>query len=171
MTASELRIEPLDRHHVRERFDCGVQPLDNFLRALVSQYEKRNLGRTYVAVRDDDPQVLGYYTISSGAIAFETLPPEGAKKLPRHPVPVVLIARLAVDLSAQGQRLGEKLLIDALARSVDLSEKLGIHAVVVDAIDEKAKAFYEKYRFMELQDGKLHLYLPVATIAAAFPRS
>lgn len=171
MTASDLRIERLERTHVRDRFECGVQPLDIFLRTLVSQYEKRNLGRTYVAVRGTDPQVLGYYTISSGAVAFETLPPEGAKKLPRHPVPVVLIARLAVDRSAQGQRLGEKLLTDALARSVDLSGKLGIHAVVVDAIDQKAKAFYEKYQFTPLLDAELHLYLPVATIAAAFSRS
>ena len=170
MTASDSRIERLDRTHVRDRFECRVPSLDNFLRALVSQYEKRNLGRTYVAVRGTDPQVLGYYPISSGAVAFETLPAEGSKKLPRHRVPVVLVARLAVDRSAQSQRLGERLLTDALARSVDLSAKLGIHAVVVDAVDQKAKAFYEKYQFTALLDGELHLYLPIATIAAAFTK-
>ena len=170
MTASDVRIERLDRTHVRDRFECGVPSLDNFLRALVSQYEKRNLGRTYVAVRGTEPHVLGYYTISSSAVAFETLPAEGSKKLPRHPVPVVLVARLAVDRTAQGQRLGERLLTDALARSVDLSAKLGIHAVVVDAVDQKAKAFYEKYQFTVLLDGELHLYLPITTIAAAFTK-
>ncbi len=171
MTASDPRIERLDRIHVRDRFECGVPSLDNFLRTLVSQYEKRNLGRTYVAVRGSEPEVLGYYTIASGAVAFENLPPDGARKLPRHPVPVVLIARLAVDRSAQGQRLGEKLLMDALARSVDLSAKLGIHAVVVDAIDQAAKTFYEKYQFTPLMDGELHLYLPTATAAAAFGKA
>ena len=164
------RVERLDRTHIRDRFDCGLPPLDDFLRALVSQYEKRNLGRTYVAVRGAERQVFGYYTIASGAVAFETLPPEGAKKLPRHPIPVVLIARLAVDRTVQGQRVGEKLLFDAFARSVELSGKLGIHAVVVDAIDQKAKSFYEKYQFMPLLDSELHLYLPVATIAALLPK-
>lgn len=166
----EWRVERLDRTHLRDRFDCGLPPLDDFLHALVSQYEKRNLGRTYVAVRGAEREVFGYYTIASGAVAFETLPPEGAKKLPRHPIPVVLIARLAVDRSIQGQRIGEKLLFDAFARSVELSGKLGIHAVVVDAIDQKAKAFYEKYQFLPLLDSELHLYLPIATIAALFPK-
>ncbi|GIW88257.1 MAG: N-acetyltransferase [Isosphaeraceae bacterium] len=171
MAASDVSIVRLERSHARDAFDSGVPSLDTFLRSLVSQYEKRNLGRTYVAVREHDPKVLGYYTIASGAVAFENLPTEGAKKLPRHPVPVVLIARLAVDRSAQGQRLGEKLLMDALARSVDISAKIGIYAVVVDAIDQKAKAFYEKYQFRSLVDSDLHLYLPIATASAAFPRS
>lgn len=161
MTASDLRIEPLDRTHIRDRFECGVPSLDTFIRALVSQYDRRTLGRTYVAVRGTDPRVVGYYTISSGAVAFETLPAEGSKRLPRHPVPVVLGARLAVDRSTQGRRLGERLLTDALARSVELSAKLGIHAVVVDAIDQKAAAFYENYQFTALLGGELHLYLPI----------
>lgn len=166
---AEWRIERLDRTHIRERFDCGRPPLDQFLRSLVGQYERRNLGRTFVAVRGTDRQVFGYYTIASGAVGFETLPPESARKLPRHPVPVALIVRLAVDRGAQGQRLGEALLLDALARVVALSGELGIHAVVVDAIDQAAKAFYQKYQFMPLLDSELHLYLPVATIAALFP--
>ncbi len=160
----DLRIEPLGRSHVRDRFDCGQPSLDDFLRALVTQYEKRNLGRTYVAVRGSDPRVLGYYTIASSALAFEALPSKIAKKLPRHPVPAVLIARLAVDRSAQGQRLGEKLLLDAFARCLELSERLGIHVVVVEAIDEQAKAFYEKYQFIALLDRPLHLYLPISTV-------
>ena len=132
--------------------------------ALVSQYEKRNLGRTYVAIAGSEPRVLGYSTIASAALAFEALPPKTAKKLPRHPVPAVLIARLAVDRSAQGRRLGEKLLMDALARCLELSGRLGIHAVVVEAIDEQAKAFYGKYQFIALLDRPLHLYLPISTV-------
>ncbi len=152
------------RTHIRGRFDCGQPSLNDFLRTLVSQYEKRNLGRTYVSVRGTDLQVFGYYTIASAAVAFDHLPTEAAKKLPRHPPPVVLVARLAVDRAAQGQRLGEKLLLDALARSLHLSDELGVHAVVVDAIDQRAKEFYEKYRFIPLLDSEFHLYLPVATI-------
>jgi hypothetical protein len=162
----DWRIERLARARVRGRFDCGQPSLNDFLRSLVSQYEKRNLGRTYVAVRGGDRQVFGYYTIASGAVAFEHLPAEAAQKLPRHPLPVVLVARLAVDRAVQGQRLGEKLLLDALARSVELSAELGIHAVVVDAIDRQAKAFYQKYRFISLLDSEFHLYLPITTIRA-----
>jgi ribosomal protein S18 acetylase RimI-like enzyme len=163
----DWRIERLDRTHIRDQFDCGKPALDDFLRTLVSQYEKRNLGRTYVTVRAALPRVLGYYTIASGAVTFEILPAKSAKRLPRHPVPVVLIARLAVDRSAQRQRLGEMLLLDALARSLELSEKLGIHSVVVDAIDQEAKAFYRKYQFISLLDSEFHLYLPVSTIQEA----
>ena len=165
----EWRIVRLDRTHSRDRFDCGQPSLDHFLHALVSQYEKRNLGRTYVAVRGSESRIFGYYTIASGALSFESVPSELAKKLPRHPVPVVLIARLAVDRGVQGQRVGEMLLFDAFARALDLSGTLGIHAVVVDAVDARAKAFYEKYRFMPLLDSELHLFLPIATIAALFP--
>jgi hypothetical protein len=93
----DVGVEPLGRPHVREQFDCGRPSLNDFVRALVSQYEKRNLGRTYVAVAGSEPRVLGYYTIASAALAFEALLPRLAKKLPRHPVPAVLIARLAVD--------------------------------------------------------------------------
>jgi GNAT superfamily N-acetyltransferase len=160
----DWRIDRLDRTHTRDQFDCGKPPLDDFARTLVSQYEKRNLGRTYVAVKSTERRVLGYYTLASGAVMFDAVPPKIAKKLPRHPVPVVLIARLAVDRSAQGQRLGEKLLLDALARSLELSDRLGIHAVVVDAIDSGARAFYQKYQFVSLQDNPFHLFLPISTI-------
>jgi GNAT superfamily N-acetyltransferase len=160
----DVRVEPLGRSHVRAQFDCGQPSLNDFLRALVSRYEKRNLGRTYVAVDGAEPRVLGYYTIASSALAFEALTPKIAKKLPRHPVPAVLIARLAVDRSAQGRRLGEKLLLDAFARCRELSEWLGIHAVVVEAIDEQARSFYEKYQFIPLLDRPFHLYLPISTV-------
>jgi GNAT superfamily N-acetyltransferase len=111
----------------------------------------------------------GYYTIASGAVPFLNLPAPSARKLPRHPVPVILLARLAVDHSAQGQKLGESLL-DALGRSLTLAEALGIHAVEVGAIDQQAKAFYQKYGFQPLLDAELHLYLPVATIRDACDR-
>jgi GNAT superfamily N-acetyltransferase len=160
----DWQIERLERGHVRDAFSCGRPPLDEFIRRLVSQYEKRNLGRTYVAVRHGEKQVLGYFTLASSSIPFQNLPEPSARKLPRHPVPVILLARLAVDQSVQGQRWGEGLLIDALQRSVGLADQLGIHAVEVDAIDQRAKAFYEKYGFVPLLDNNHHLFLPIATI-------
>ena len=164
---SKWTIEQLGRDHLRDTFDCGKPPLNVFLRTLVSQYEKRDLGRTYVACPTGEKRVVGYYTIASGAIAYDALPAKGSAKLPKHPVPVVLIARLAVDHSVHGQGLGGWLLRDALNRCVDLADALGIHAVAVEAIDPEAKAFYERYGFIPQLDSGLHLFLPVATIRAA----
>jgi predicted GNAT family N-acyltransferase len=112
--------------------------------------------------------VLGYYTIASSALTFDELPPKVAKKLPTHPVPVILLARLAVDLSARGQRLGERLLVDALRRSLELSQSLSVHAVEVDAIDAEAKGFYERYGFACLPGQALHLYLTIDTLRSLF---
>jgi len=164
----EWAIELLDRSHERSEFCCGKASLDTFLRSLVRQYDKRRLGRTYVAVRPGNKRVCGYYTLASGAVAFENLPEAAARKLPQHPVPVVLLGRLAIDQSAQGLGLGERLLLDALRRSLDLASQLGIHAVEVDALDESAKVFYQKYGFVPLRDNPLHLYLPIATIEQVF---
>jgi GNAT superfamily N-acetyltransferase len=165
---AEWSVERLDRSHDRGEFTCGKGPLDNFLRTLVTQYEKRRLGRTYVVVRPGEKRVLGYYTLASGAVAFENLPEQATKKLPRHPVPVILLARLALDQSVQGQGLGGFLLIDALRRCLALAEQLGVHAVEVDATDDQARAFYQRYGFAPLQDDPLHLFLPIATVQDAF---
>ena len=164
-------VEPLDKQHERSGFSCGKPPLDEFLRSLVSQYEKRHLGRTYVACYPDGKRVAGYYTLASGAIAFQNLPEAAAKKLPRHPVPSVILARLAVDNAAQGQGLGETLLVDAFRRTLGLSGNLCIHVIEVDAIDEQARAFYEKFGFVRLTDQPLRLYLPIAVIRGALGKS
>jgi GNAT superfamily N-acetyltransferase len=164
---TEWRIEPLAATHSRAEFSCGQVSMDAFLRALASQYEKRRLGRTYVALRLGDDRVYGYYTLASGSVHFQNVPKNAARKLPRHPLPVVLLGRLAVDQSVQGQGLGEFLLMDALERCVEISEHIGIHAVEVHAIDDQAKRFYEKYGFVPLLDSQSHLYLPIATIRQA----
>jgi GNAT superfamily N-acetyltransferase len=164
-------IERLAKSHERSGFSCGKPPLDDFIRTLVTQYEKRNLGRSDVALRPGESRVCGYYTLASGAIPFVTVPAAAAKKLPRHPVPVILLARLAVDQHAQGQGLGEALLLDALDRCSSMADSLGIHAVEVAAIDQSAKRFYEKYGFVPLLDADLHLFLSIATIRDARRRS
>ena len=157
-------IEPFGKQLKRDDFSCGKPPLDAFIRTRVSQYEKRRLGKTFVAVPKGEVKIIGYYTLAAGAVSFEHLPVATARKLPKHPVPVVLLARLAVDQSAQGFRLGEGLLLDALQRALDLSAGLGVHAVQVDAIDDSAAAFYSAYGFTSLLDDPLHLYLPISTV-------
>ncbi len=164
----EWVIEPFAKRHLREAFSCGKPPLDDFLRARVTQYEKRRLGKTFVAVPPDHPEVLGYYTLAAGSVAFEKLPGQASRKLPKHPVPTVLLARLAVDKNSQGSKLGAGLLMDALERSLALSAALGVFAIEVDAIDVGAAAFYRKYGFTPLQDDPHHLYLPIASVEDLF---
>ena len=166
---TEWQIEPLAKHHDRTRFSCGQEPLDVFIKTQAGQYEKRRLGRTYVALRPDESQVVGYYTLAASAIAFEHVP--NKQKLPKHPVPVALLGRLAVDETVQGQGLGERLLVDALRRCLDLSLSMGLHAVEVHALNDQARAFYLRYGFVELTDDARHLYLPMTTIAAGLGTS
>lgn len=129
---------------------------------------KRRLGRTFVAIRRGESKVLGYYTLASSAVAFRSLPADAAKRLPRHPVPVVLLARLAVDTTLQGQGLGRHLLVDAMHRSLALADQLGVYAIEVDAVDDEAGRFYDKYGFVALVDDPRHLYLPLATVQQVF---
>lgn len=161
---ADWTIEPLDRRHERAAFACGRAPLDDFLRARVTQYEQRRLGRTFVALPAGGMRVVGYATLAAGAVAFGHLPPASSRKLPRHPLPVVLLARLAVDRDFQGKGIGEMLLLDALERSLALSEQLGIFAVEVLAIDETAAGFYRRYGCAPLVDDGRHLFLPMETV-------
>lgn len=155
-----ITIETLSSHHDRRDFDCGVEDLNTYLQRYSGQHERKGMGRTYVATKPGETRVLGYYTISSSSIAFDVVP----ENLPRHRVPVALIGRLAVDKSARGRKLGETLLIHALQSAQRAAKIVGIYAVVVDAFDEAARAFYLQYGFEELIDDRLHLYLPMKAI-------
>lgn len=158
------QIEHLSRHHDRSGFDCGVAALNDWLKKLVSQYEKRDLARAYVAVAPGNPQVLGYYAISNHRVGYDALPPDQSKGLPQIDVPVVLLGKLAVDQTAKGQGLGAFLLVDALRRSLYLADQIGVRAIEVDAIDDAAKGFYLKFGFTPLLDDERHLFLPMQTI-------
>ena len=153
-------IERLSPAHDRTAFDSGEPALDKYLRHLAGQHDRKGLGRTYVAVEEGQSAVKGYYTITSGAVSFEIVP----ENLPRHPVPVILLARLAVDRSAQGHGLGALLLVHALKKALEVSEHLGVHAVAVDALNDRVRAFYLRYGFTELRDDPLHLFLPLKKI-------
>ena len=158
-------IFPFDpRAHDRSGFDCGVAILNDWLATKVSQFEKKDLARTYVLVESGHKTVKGFYALSNHTVDFESLPTDQARGLPRIDMPVVLIGRLAVDLSVQRQRLGEFLLIDALRRAEYLAGKIGIRAVEVHAINDAAKRFYARYGFLSLLDDPHHLFMPMNII-------
>lgn len=153
-------IEPLGKHHRRDEFDCGEESLNEFLKKYARQNSEKGFGRTFVAVLPEGNEVLGYYTLSSGSVSFENF----EEKLPRYPIPTVHLGRLAADLKMRGQGLGELLLIDALERIALVAAELGIYAVELYALNERAKNFYLKYGFVALKDDEKHLYLPIETL-------
>lgn len=157
-------IHRLDKTHDRSAFDCGKPMLNEWLQDLAGQFDRRDLSRTFVATRPDESLVLGYYAISSHRVVHDILPAAETKGLPRIDVPVVLIGRLAVDQSMQGRGLGALLLVDALRRSMQISEQVGIRAVEVDAFDDAARNFYLKFGFRSLRDDPRHLFLPMHEI-------
>lgn len=144
----------------RESFDCGEPSLNDFLKRYARQNQEKDLGRTFVAVLADDPKIYGYYTLASGSVRFDTLP----QKLPRYPIPVIHLGRLAVDRAAKGQGLGKILLLDALARSAGIAHQLGTYAIEVYALNQEAKNFYLKYGFTAMLDDEYHLYLSMKDV-------
>ncbi len=156
----------LDKSFDRSKFDCGVSQLNAFLATQARQAQTKGFNKTYVAIQEGDAQkvVQGYYSISMGQIDLSVLPEDHRKSLPKHPVPVGRIGRLAVDRSMQGQGLGHELLVNALKRIRDASQAIGAHAVVVDAKDASAKRFYEKYGFIAFVDDPMSLFIQIASI-------
>ena len=157
-----MAIEPLSKLHDRTSFDCGVETMNEYLRRFARQNHERRWSRTFVAV--DSPgeaTVRGYYTLSTGSVSFEHMP---AERVPRYPVPTVLLARLAVDRAYQGRGLGRILLMDALRRAARVSEDAGVFAMEVVALNEVARSFYLKFGFEPLADDRLHLYMALTTI-------
>jgi GNAT superfamily N-acetyltransferase len=159
------RILPLDSTaHDRSAFACGAPDLDRYIREHASQDVKRDIARDFVALEREAMTVRGYYSLSAASFQRDSLPAEQAKRLPRYPVPAALLGRLAVDESAKGKGLGAFLLMDALNRLLLATQTLAVHALVVDAKDEAAAAFYRKYGFIALPGNARRLFLPMATI-------
>ncbi len=154
------KVVLLSRHHDRENFDCGEDSLNEFLKRFARQNADKGLSRTFVAVKGDEAKIYGYYTLSSGSVGFDVVP----ENLLRYPVPVVHLGRLAVDLNAQGEHLGKALFFHALERSAKLADELGIYAVEVYALNERAREFYLRFGLVELEDDRSHLYLPIRPI-------
>lgn len=157
-------VSRLNRSHDRSHFDCGQTSLNEWLKDKAGQFDRRDLSRTFVATRPGQEHVVGYYALSSHRVVYDVLPAAEAKGLPRLDMPVVLLGRLAVDRSVQGQGLGAFLLVDALRRSLQALLQLGIRAVEVDAIDGSAREFYLKFGFRPLLNDPGHLMMPMHEI-------
>jgi len=161
----EWIFQPLDSSLDKDAFDCGVPKLNEYLKQYAGQNDKKGIAKTFIAILPEGGnQIYGYYSVSMSSIEFDSVNENIRKRLPRYPVPAMLIGQMAVDKSMQGRGLGEKLLMDALSRAVRLAEEVGIFAVRVDASDNQAKQFYLKYGFVPLLDEELSLFLPMTTI-------
>ena len=158
------RVQALAKTHRREGFDCSDQTLNEYLLRFVSQDSKRALTRAFVLVKGRGQTVQGYYTLSATNIQRERFPTEQAKKLPRYPIPAVLLGRLAINNNLQGQGLGEYLLIDALKRVRMASVTIGVHAVMVVALSDRAAQYYRNFGFIALAEQPRSLFLPMETI-------
>jgi ribosomal protein S18 acetylase RimI-like enzyme len=166
MTPPPFRIEPLADRHERSGFRSGNAALDRYFEAQATQDIRRRVANCFVVVESATVRVVGYYTLSAASIPLTDLPPDEARRLPRYPaLPAVRIGRLAVDHQYQRRGLGELMLIDALRRT--LAAAAAAFALLVDAKDDQAVAFYRRYGFLSLPDRPRTLFLPVATARKA----
>ena len=157
-------IEKLLPTHELAGFDCGKEPLNGFLKRFALVNQRNGSSLTYVACRGH--RVVGYYSVAVGSVMHETAPQRVTKGLARHPVPVMLLTRLAVDLTEQGSGIGRGLLKDALLRTVQAADIAGIRALLAHAKDEAAKVWYSKYDFEASPTDPLHLFLLLKDIRA-----
>lgn len=152
--------EKINDKHKTQSFDCGKKGLNDYLTQYARQNQTKNISNTFVVTKNS--LVVGYYTLTFGAVLKENLPKKN--NLPNYPIPVVVLARLAVDKSECGNGLGKALLKNAILKTIMASEIAGIKAIMVKAKDEEAKAFYKKYDFIESPMDKMILFLPIEAV-------
>lgn len=153
-------IEALGPQHARKGFSCGVEALDRYFLAQASQDVRRRATACYVALEAATAQVAGYYTLAASGVPLADMPETIIKRLPRYPsVPVARLGRLAVDLGYRGRRLGGALVWDAMTRA--LRSEVAVFALVVDAKDDQAEAFYRHHGFVRFGSAPKHLILPL----------
>lgn len=161
----DLNIEILTKKHNKKNFSCGYEMLDNYIRRQAKQDIKRDLTACYVLNETGQKDILGYYTLSANSLTRDEFPDQLAKKLPPSylNLPTILLGRLAIDSSYKGNGLGQLLLLNALERCIEISNSMGILAVIVDPIDETAERFYKKYGFLEIP-GTAKMFIPIKTL-------
>lgn len=169
MDEPALIIEPLGSHHDRTVFSCGEPALDFYLQRQASQDIRRHVAQVFVALGDGPGKIAGYYSLSAASFEKDELPQALAKRLPHYPVPAAILGRLAVDHACQGRGLGEILLLDAIRRVVRASATLMVYAVIVDAKNDRAVAFYERYGFRAFASEQRRLFLPLETFEKLGP--
>jgi GNAT superfamily N-acetyltransferase len=160
-----LRIEKLARHHGVDEFRCGQAPLDRFLARFALANQLANASQTYVGLAGD--AVIGFYTLVVGEVSYAAASGRLSKGLARHPVPVMVLARLAVAQEWQGQGIASGLLKDAVLRTLQAADIAGIRALIVHAKDEQAAAFYQRFDFARSPSDPLHLFVLIKDLRAA----
>lgn len=158
-----LQVLELDgRLHDRAGYDCGVEPLNRYLKELATQHRAKGIATTFVLVDSDQPaRILGYYALSAAELSFERLVPNDRKGLPRYPIPAVRVGRLSSSEAMRGKGYGELLLQNAIKRILQAREALGVYAVVVEAKDAAAEGFYKRYGFRLCDARSPQMYLPL----------
>ncbi len=152
-----MQILPLTGSHNRQNFDCGRPELNNWLRQVARQHQDKGISKTYVAIQDEEPtRICGFYALTLAEMERRFLPDAYQKRLPQR-IPGVRLGRLAVDLQYQKKRLGELLLVDAISRTGRIHKEAGGVGLFVDAIDDRASAFYRHYGFQNIPDNPLLL--------------
>jgi ribosomal protein S18 acetylase RimI-like enzyme len=163
------KIEPLSKSHDRESFDCGSEPLNLFLRQTARQHAERGISKTFVLVEDEvsEPKIIfGYFTLNICQIKSEVLPEPAGRRLPRD-VAAVKLGRLAVAKHLQRRGIGKLLLVAAMQKVIDVFQTAGGIGLFVDAKDQAAKHYYERFGFVPLSSNDLQLFLPLKTISEA----
>jgi predicted N-acetyltransferase YhbS len=161
---ASLRIEKLERGHAVDAFDCGREAPNRFLIRYAFENQQAEASQTYVAVAERE--IVAYYTLVVGQVAYQDAPERLTKGLARHPVPIMLLARLAVSISWQGKGLGAGLLKDAMLRTLQAADIAGIRAFAVHAKDDEARAFYEHFDFVPSPGDPFHLFRLLKNIRA-----
>lgn len=159
---SSLRLALLAAEHDVSTFDCGNDQLTSWLIRHALPSQRADLARTYLALEGEE--ILGYMSLTTGSVRRDEAPKRYARGMPGHPIPTILIARLAVDHRHQGRQLGSRLLAEALRLAVAASDAAAARLVVVDAIDEPAAAFYRRRGFIDVPETPLRLYRKVSDI-------
>ena len=159
-----FRIEKLRRDHRVEGFDCGREPLNRFLIRFALANQQAGAAQTYLAMAGDE--VVGFYSLVVGEVAYDDAPGRLGKGLARHPIPIMLLARLAVGKTWQGRGIGAGMLKDSMRRTLQAADIAGIRAFAVHAKDESARAFYEHFGFLPSPTDPLHLYVLIKDLRA-----
>lgn len=166
-----VTFEPLAKHHDRSLFQCGEPTLDEWFQRRAGQDERRNVARIFVAL-DDASQIVGFYSLSAFTLSLDEVPENIAVKLPRYDhIPAALIGRLARHEKSRGTGIGELLIADALHRIINVAHELAVFAIVVEAKNERASAYYQSLGFIPFPTHADRLFMLTSTAAAALKKA
>jgi GNAT superfamily N-acetyltransferase len=165
---ADRRVEKLRRDHTIEGFDCGREELNRYLSRYAWQNQQAGASQTYVGIAGD--AIAGFYTLAVGQVTHEEVPERLTKGLAKRPIPIMLLARLAVDRRWHGQGVGKALLRDAIERTLQAADIAGIRALAAHAKDEEARCFYEHFDFVPSPTDLLHLFVLLKDVRRMMPR-